>query len=228
MTYQFTFIDLFAGVGGFRFALQKLGGKCVFSSEIDKYAQQTYLANFGETPFGDITLPEIKSYIPSSFDVLCAGFPCQAFSIAGYRKGFLDVRGTLFFDIAQIVKKHRPKVILLENVKNLISHDKGNTLQTILRILEQELKYKVHYQVLNSMIHANIAQNRERIFMVAFDSKQVVNWHKFAFPKSVPLTTNIYDFLEHTKQEDIFYYAKNHKYYAQLDKAITKTDTIYQ
>ncbi|GJH40166.1 hypothetical protein RCZ04_07160 [Capnocytophaga sp. HP1101] len=106
------FIDLFAGVGGFRYALQNIGGECVFSSEWDKFAQQTYKLNYGEVPFGDITLQETKDNIPNEFDILCAGFPCQAFSIAGYQKGFEDIRGTLFFEIEEIARKHRPKVIL--------------------------------------------------------------------------------------------------------------------
>ena len=133
---NFTFIDLFAGVGGFHFALEQLSGKCVFASEIDMNAQKTYFANHGIMPFGDITLDEVKEKIPQKFDMLCAGFPCQAFSIAGYQKGFSDSRGTLFFDIEKIIKKHRPKVVFLENVKNLVSHDKGNTFKVILNILE--------------------------------------------------------------------------------------------
>lgn len=136
---KFTFIDLFAGIGGFRLAFQNLGGKCVFSSEWDKSAQKTYQANFGEVPFGDITKPETKKYIPDGFDILCAGFPCQAFSIAGKRGGFEDTRGTLFFDVAEIIKKKKPKAIFLENVKGLRSHDKGKTLETILNVLRNDL-----------------------------------------------------------------------------------------
>lgn len=139
---KITFIDLFAGIGGFRMAFENLGAKCVFSSEWDKHAQETYAQNYGEIPYGDITLQETKNAIPQDFDVLCAGFPCQAFSIAGYRKGFEDIRGTLFFDIEQIAQKHRPKVIFLENVKNLISHDKGNTFKVITSILEEENFYQ--------------------------------------------------------------------------------------
>lgn len=140
---KFKFIDLFAGIGGFRLALQNLGGKCVFSSEWDKKAQKTYRANFGETPFGDITKERIKKYIPDDFDVLCAGFPCQAFSIAGKRGGFEDTRGTLFFDVAEIIKRKQPKAIFLENVKGLKSHDKGKTLETILNVLRNDLGYFV-------------------------------------------------------------------------------------
>ncbi|MDL2331275.1 DNA (cytosine-5-)-methyltransferase, partial [Odoribacter sp. OttesenSCG-928-A06] len=145
---KFKFIDLFAGVGGFRLAFQNLGGECIYSSEWDKNAQKTYRANFGEIPFGDITKEQIKNCIPPQFDILCGGFPCQAFSIAGYRKGFSDTRGTLFFDIEQIIEKHKPKVVFLENVKNLVSHDKGKTFKVILEIIEKKLGYKAFYKVL--------------------------------------------------------------------------------
>lgn len=179
--YSFKFIDLFAGIGGFRLAMQNVGGKCVFTSEWEPSAKKTYRQNFGEVPFGDITKERVKNFIPKEFDVLCAGFPCQAFSIAGHRKGFADTRGTLFFDIEQIVEKHKPKVVFLENVKNLVSHDKGNTFKTIITILEKKLGYKVFTKVLNSMTHANIPQNRERIFIVAFDPNQVNNYADFKF-----------------------------------------------
>lgn len=226
--YTFQFIDLFAGIGGFRIALQNLGGKCVFSSEWDKNAQYTYRANFGETPFGDITKDDIKAYIPHKFDVLCAGFPCQAFSIAGKQKGFSDTRGTLFFDIEQIIEKHKPKVVFLENVKNLVSHNKGKTFKVILEILEQKLKYKVFYKVLNSMTHANVPQNRERIFIVAFDPKQIKNYKDFKFPDEIKLTKSIRNILGQGKKEDKYYYSKNHLYYTQLSEVITRKDTIYQ
>lgn len=225
---KFKFIDLFAGVGGFRLALQNSGGKCVYSSEWDINAKLTYKKNFGEIPFGDITLTETKNYIPQDFDILCAGFPCQAFSIAGYQKGFSDTRGTLFFDIEKIAEKHRPKVIFLENVKNLVSHDKGKTFKIILEILEEKLGYKVFHKVLNSMTHANIPQNRERIFIVAFDPKQVKNYKNFKFPNKIKLTKTIHDILENTKQEDKYYYSKTHPYYPEFTKMITKKDTVYQ
>lgn len=118
--YRFTFIDLFAGIGGFRMAFQNLGGKCVFSSEWDEQAKKTYLANYGEVPFGDITKERTKNFIPNDFDILCAGFPCQAFSLAGKRLGFAETRGTLFFDVADILKRHQPKAFFLENVKGLV------------------------------------------------------------------------------------------------------------
>ena len=132
MKNKITFIDLFAGIGGFRIALESLGGKCVFSSEWDKYAALTYKTNFKEEPAGDIT--KIKEDDIPSHDVLCGGFPCEAFSISGKRNGFNDARGTLFFDVARIATFHRPKAIFLENVKNLVTHDSGKTMETILEI----------------------------------------------------------------------------------------------
>jgi DNA (cytosine-5)-methyltransferase 1 len=226
--YSFKFIDLFAGIGGFRLALQNIGGKCVYTSEWENAAKKTYRENFGEIPFGDITKESTKNYIPNQFDLLCAGFPCQAFSIAGKRKGFADTRGTLFFDTEQIIAKHRPKVVFLENVKNLVSHDKGNTFKTIIEILEQKLGYKAYSSVLNSMTHANIPQNRERIFIVAFDPNQVKNWSKFKFPEKIELTKTIHDILEKGKQESKYYYQEEHKYYPELEKTMTSKDTVYQ
>uniref|UniRef100_UPI00404A6BF0 DNA cytosine methyltransferase n=1 Tax=Flavobacterium sp. TaxID=239 RepID=UPI00404A6BF0 len=179
--YSFKFIDLFAGIGGFRLALQNLGGKCVFTSEWDEYAKKTYRANFGETPFGDITKELTKSFIPDDFSVLCGGFPCQPFSHAGLKKGFEDTRGTLFFDVADIInrrlKKNNPiDIIFLENVKGLRNHDKGNTLKTILSSLD-ELGYDVSTEVLNSK-NFGIPQNRERIFIVAWlkEKKKAFNF----------------------------------------------------
>jgi DNA (cytosine-5)-methyltransferase 1 len=226
--YTFKFIDLFAGIGGFRIALQNTGGKCIYTSEWNKDAKITYKENFGETPFGDITRDQTKNYIPKDFDILCAGFPCQAFSIAGHRKGFADTRGTLFFDLEQIIESHRPKVVFLENVKNLISHDNGNTFKIIKETLEEKLKYKVYFKILNSMTHANIPQNRERIFIVAFDPKQVKNHSKFNFPNEIKLTKSIHDIIDSEKQEDCFYYPKTHKYYPELEKAMVSKDTVYQ
>jgi DNA (cytosine-5)-methyltransferase 1 len=226
--YTFEFIDLFAGIGGFRLALQNIGGKCVYTSEWDKAAKKTYRENFGEIPFGDITKESTKNYIPKEFDVLCAGFPCQAFSIAGNRKGFADTRGTLFFDVEKIIEKHRPKVVFLENVKNLVSHDKGKTFDVIIEILKEKLGYKVFSSVLNSMTHANIPQNRERIFIIAFDPKQVPNFQDFKFPEKIKLTKTIHDILENGKQEDRYYYPKDHQYYPELKKTMTSKDTVYQ
>lgn len=178
----FTFIDLFAGIGGFRMALQRLGGKCVFTSEWDKEAQKTYRANFGEIPFGDITKEETKSYIPNNFDILCAGFPCQAFSIAGKRGGFEDTRGTLFFDVAEIIRRKMPQAIFLENVKGLINHNKGKTLATILNVLRNDLGYFVtDPQIINAKLYG-VPQNRERVYIVGFRSDLNISSFKYPTP----------------------------------------------
>lgn len=178
---KFKFIDLFAGIGGFRLALQNLGGKCVFTSEWDKEAKRTYKANFGETPFGDITKEETKSYIPDGFDVLCAGFPCQAFSIAGKRGGFEDTRGTLFFDVAEIIKRKQPKAIFLENVKGLRNHNGGKTLATILNVLRNDLGYFVPEPQIVNAKDFGVPQNRERIYIVGFHPSTGIN--EFTYPK---------------------------------------------
>jgi DNA (cytosine-5)-methyltransferase 1 len=165
---KFKFIDLFAGIGGFRIAMQNLGGKCVFTSEWDEQAKKTYKANYGEVPFGDITKEETKEFIPDDFDVLCAGFPCQAFSIAGRRGGFEDTRGTLFFDVAEIIRRKKPKAIFLENVKGLRNHDRGKTLATILNVLREDLGYFVPQPKIINARDYGVPQNRERIFIVGF------------------------------------------------------------
>ncbi|MGL5032446.1 MAG: DNA cytosine methyltransferase, partial [Microcystaceae cyanobacterium] len=180
----FTFVDLFAGIGGFRIALNKLGGQCLFSSEIDKYSQQTYQLNFGDLPEGDITqIPANK--IPDH-DILTAGFPCQAFSIAGRRDGFEDSRGTLFFEIARIIKEKQPKAFFLENVKGLISHNQGKTLRVILEILRNDLHYFVpEPQVLNAK-DFGVPQNRERIFIVGFREDLEINTFEYPAPLLSP------------------------------------------
>ncbi|QUC06549.1 DNA (cytosine-5-)-methyltransferase [Aggregatibacter sp. oral taxon 513] len=164
---EFTFIDLFAGIGGFRIPLQELGGQCVFSSEFNSHAQKTYEMNFGEMPFGDITAIPLD-LIPQH-DVLCAGFPCQPFSISGKMKGFEDTRGTLIYNVFQIIEAKKPKVVFLENVKHLVYHDNKRTLQTIIRHLE-ELGYFVQAKVLNAT-DFGLPQNRERIIIIASQEK---------------------------------------------------------
>jgi DNA (cytosine-5)-methyltransferase 1 len=174
--------------------MQNLGGKCVFSSEWDKEAQKTYRANFGEVPFGDITKEKTKSFIPDGFDILCAGFPCQAFSIAGKRGGFEDTRGTLFFEVADIIKKHKPRAIFLENVKGLRNHDKGKTLETILNVLRDDLGYFVpEPQILNAK-DFGVPQNRERIFIVGF--RNDLNINEFNYPKSIGKKVHFKDIKE--------------------------------
>lgn len=200
---RFKFIDLFAGIGGFRLALQNLGGECIFSSEWDKNAKDTYEANFGERPFGDITQESTKNFIPKNFDVLCAGFPCQAFSIAGKRGGFEDTRGTLFFDVAEIIKKHRPKAIFLENVKGLRNHDKGKTLATILNVLREDLAYFVpEPQIINAK-DFGLPQNRERIFIVGF--RKDLGFKDFSYPKPLGVSPSISEIVEDSEVSVKYY-----------------------
>ena len=180
---NYNFIDLFAGIGGFHLALNSMGANCVFASEWDKYAAETYQENFHLKPFGDIT--QIKENDIPKHDILCGGFPCQAFSISGKQKGFEDTRGTLFFDIARIVDYHKPKVLLLENVKNLAKHDEGKTIKTIIKTLE-ELEYSVFTKVLNSS-NFGLPQNRERIYIVAFHKSLNSDNFKFPVPPNNPI-----------------------------------------
>lgn len=225
---KFSFIDLFAGMGGFRIAMQTQGGKCVFSSEWNEFAKKTYLANFGEVPFGDITKERTKSFIPEKFDILCAGFPCQPFSIAGVSKknslgratGFKDkTQGTLFFDVADIINRHRPKAFFLENVKNLTSHDKGNTFRVIKETLE-ELNYSIHYQVMDGQTY--VPQHRERIMIVGFDKNVFKGKEKFVFPEQHPATRAVKEILDpniedkYTLSDKLWTYLQN---YAEKHKA---------
>lgn len=225
------FIDLFAGVGGFHYAFNNKA-KCVFSSEWDKNARETYLANWGEdlqkenADFaGDITKVNYDK-LPN-FDILCGGFPCQAFSIAGKKLGFNDTRGTLFFNILEIVKAKKPRVVFLENVKNLTSHDKGNTFKVILASLE-ELGYLVHHKVLNGSTHGNVPQNRERIFIVAFKNKK--DFERFEFPKEEKRITQLKDVIDFNKKVDDKYYYKAEKseISKRISEGVNKEETIYQ
>ena len=197
---KFTFIDLFAGIGGFRLAFQSLGGKCVFTSEYNYFAQKTYEANFGEVPFGDIT--KINENEIPDHDILIAGFPCQPFSIAGVSKknalgrshGFKDeTQGTLFFDLARIIEAKKPKTFLLENVKNLLSHDKGRTFKVISNTLK-ELNYSIYYQVLDGKHF--VPQHRERIVIVGFSNEYFKGDEKFSFPEMPEPNHKIADILE--------------------------------
>ena len=177
---RFKQIDLFAGIGGIRQTFQKHGGYNVYSSEWDKFAQTTYRINYGEVPDGDITLVDEKD-IPDH-DILLAGFPCQPFSQAGLHKGFEDTRGTLFFDIARILKEKRPKAFMLENVKQLRGHDKGNTIKVILSVLDELNYYVPDPQILNGY-HFGLPQNRERIIIVGFNKDYLPeNFKEFEYP----------------------------------------------
>jgi DNA (cytosine-5)-methyltransferase 1 len=182
---------LFAGIGGIRLAFKSKFTECVYSSEWDKFAQQTYSANFKEIPDGDITLVNPRD-IPQ-FDLLLAGFPCQPFSNAGLKLGFEDTRGTLFFDVARIVKHHRPAMVLLENVKGFAKHDKGNTMRVVTATLEQ-LGYNVSSQILNAK-HFGLPQNRERIYIVAL-KRSLFGPTPFTFPKGSHRPTKLGNILE--------------------------------
>ncbi|MBQ8989867.1 MAG: DNA cytosine methyltransferase [Prevotella sp.] len=184
---KFTFIDLFAGIGGFRIAMQELGGKCVYSSEFDAQAQRTYFANYGDMPFGDITKEVTKSYIPDGFDILCGGFPCQAFSLAGKRLGFEDeTRGTLFFEIEDILRRKQPKAFFLENVKGLMIHKGGQTIKTILEHLDDAGYDVVPPQIVNAM-DFGVPQHRERVYIIGFRKDLHIDISKFKYPE--PQTT---------------------------------------
>ena len=212
-----TFIDLFCGIGGFRLALESVGARCVFSCDKDRQARKTYRANFGEEPAGDITTIEADS-IPD-FNILCAGFPCQPFSIAGKQRGFKDTRGTLFFEIARIVKEKQPEVLFLENVANLVRHDNGNTLAVIISTLD-ELGYDVHYQILNAA-HYGVAQIRERIYFVGFRKDLQI---AFSFPGPTMEDVAVEDFLE--PEADERYYLDNSIFtFYKPDTSVRQSDT---
>ena len=192
---QFRYIDLFAGIGGIRIPFQELGGRCVFTSEWDSFAQKTYKMNFGGEIYGDITKVNIEQDIPD-FDILLGGFPCQPFSQAGLHKGFSDTRGTLFFNIEEIIREKRPKAFLLENVKQLKGHDHGRTY----KVIEEHLR-ALNYTVTSAVLRAGdfgVPQNRERIYIVGFDKEYygLPDNYEFAFPEPPKIQTRLGDILE--------------------------------
>lgn len=202
MQSDFKFIDLFAGIGGMRIAFERVGGTCVFSSEWDEHCRVMYEANFGNKPFGDIT--KIKEEEIPNHDILTAGFPCQTFSIMGNQRGFSDIRGTLFFDIVRILKAKRPKAFLLENVKQLVSHNKGKTFKVILEHLNN-LGYHVHYKTLNGL-DFGVPQKRERIIIVGFQDNYL-----FKFPvKSNNINKKLSDILEDDQNIDKKYFLSDY------------------
>lgn len=224
-----TCASFFAGVGGIDKGFELAGFKTIYANEFDLNASETYKANFPEVQFSlsDIRDLDEKIDIPN-FDILLAGFPCQAFSVAGYRQGFNDEkgRGNLFFELARIIKEKKPNIIFLENVKNLVSHDDGNTFAIISDTLEK-LGYFVKSQVLNACNYGNIPQTRERIYIVCFRDKE--QYKNFEFPKPIKLDTKLYDVIDFkNKQENRYYYTSKCKFYDKLVEGITKTDTCYQ
>jgi DNA (cytosine-5)-methyltransferase 1 len=220
--------SFFAGVGGIDLAFEKQGFKTIYANEIDENAAKTYQNNFNIK----VDVRDIKNVLPDeipSFDILLAGFPCQAFSLAGYRKGFEDEkgRGTLFFEIERILKSKKPDIVFLENVKNLVGHDNGNTFRIILEKLNNT-GYYVKYQVLNGMTFGNVPQNRERIYIVGFRKKS--QYLKFEFPTPIPLNKKISDIVDFNNKKDERYYynQKNCSFYNNLKKDMVKKDTVYQ
>lgn len=195
-----TFADMFAGIGGFRLGLEKVGCKCVFSCEIDPVAKRVYKENFKDIPFDDVRKVQ-KDDLPD-FDILCAGFPCQPFSISGLRKGFKDNKnGNLFYEIIRIAKLKNPKILFLENVKNYARHDKGKTFKTTVNLIE-EIGYTPFYKIINSKYYG-VAQNRERFFIVAI-RKDIDKTFEFPEPEDYPIIT-LEDILEEHADEKLFY-----------------------
>lgn len=222
-------ISLFSGVGGIDLAFKKAGFETVYANEIDKNARETFKLNFPDVKLDSRDIREInKEDLPQDADIVISGFPCQSFSIAGYRKGFEDEKnGDLFFETLRIAKAVNAEIIFLENVKNLANHDNGKTFKIILEALESN-SYYVNYQVLNASEFGNVAQNRERIYVVAYKNKSYFS--KFSFPKPIALTRTIRDFIDFkTKQDSKYYYTpENFKYYDKLVDSMDDPTTIYQ
>lgn len=218
-------IDLFAGIGGLRIGFETAGFKTVYANDFDPYCKITYDLNFRDTKLDCDNIWNIINKDLPQFDLLLGGFPCQAFSIAGYKQGFQDKkgRGNLFFALADLIDKHKPQAFLLENVKNLASHDDGKTFEIILKTL-RDLKYYVDYEILNTMRYGNIPQNRERVYIVGF--KNLKHFNKFTFPGFMPLKTKIEDLLEDNIEEK--YYYDNKPLMARLKNYKFEQGKVYQ
>ena len=221
--------SFFAGVGGIDLGFEMAGIKTVYANEIDPYAAKTYALNF---PSVDLDQRDIRVILPEEippFDILLAGFPCQAFSIAGHRQGFLDEkgRGNLFFELVRIMKVKKPRVAFFENVKNLVHHDHGNTFKVICSELEK-LGYLISCKVMNAKEYGNIPQNRERIYIVAF--RDLVDYFYFSMPSPTPRTKTVRDIIDFSTPQDLcFYYTPvNCSFYSALEKDIKRHDTVYQ
>lgn len=261
MSYKLRIGSLFAGVGGICKAFEEAGAELIWANEIDKNACNTYRVNFKHKLFEDdihnlTKLENINQLEP--VDLVTSGFPCQAFSIAGYQKGFNDPRGNLFFETAKVIDHLRPKAFLLENVRNLVNHDKGRTFEVIKDVIINKLNYSFIPFILNSMDYGNIPQTRERIYIVGFrdeakydnfngvfkqyniklesEYRKLVNSRKktgiktldFKIPEPIKSTINIKDILDQEKQDDYYYYGEESRYYQQLSDTITSKESIYQ
>lgn len=217
--------SFFSGVGGIDLGFKNAGFDIVYANDINVKACETYFLNFGEIE--EKSIREIDIHSIPEFDVLVAGFPCQAFSIAGYRKGFSDDRGNLFFDLLKIIEARKPEIVFLENVKNLETHDGGNTFKVIKESLEAN-GYFVKHKVLNSKDYGNVPQNRERIYIVGFLNKN--SFSNFDFPSPTVLTKTIADIIKpkEKKEENHYYYNKNPKFYNMLLEAVDDDSSVYQ
>lgn len=225
-----TVAGFFSGTGGIELGLQQAGFAPVYSNEFDKYAGETHVLNFGEEHFQLEDINNVDFTLLPNPNMIVGGFPCQAFSIGGYRKGFDDEkgRGNLFFKIAEAVETQQPEIILLENVKHLVTHDKGNTFKVILETLTQ-LGYHTKWKILNAKNYGNIPQGRERVYIISFKDKQTAD--RFEFPEEIPLTTNVKDFIDYkNKVADKYYYTptKNAKMWTVLSAGVTDPDIVYQ
>lgn len=226
MDKEYTVASLFAGVGGIELGFKRSGFKVVWANEIDEKASVTYRLNHNHLLVTE-DLNNIKSDEIPDMDILLAGFPCQAFSVAGYRRGFKDERGNVFFQLARVIKDKKPSIIFLENVKNLVGHDNGNTFKVILDILHQ-YGYFIKTEVMNASDYGNIPQNRERIYIVGFLNEKQHN--NFDFPEPVELTKKLTDLIDFNNKVDEKYYYTREKYkcYDELEREMTNMDTLYQ
>jgi len=222
---SYTVGSMFAGIGGICLGFKNTGCTVVWANELDHHACETYRLNLGDKYLVEGDIYKVDTDDIPDLDILTAGFPCQAFSIAGYRKGFADERGVLFFEVMRVIKAKRPRVVFLENVKNLVTHDHGNTFKNITECLMGE-GYTLSYKVLNTSEYGNIPQNRERIYVVAFRNPSDAKG--FVFPDPIPPTVGIRDILSKGKQDDYYYYREDHPYYPKLTEVMKNRDTVYQ
>lgn len=220
--------SMFAGIGGICLGFRNAGCKLIWANEIDKFACTTYRENFGNDYLVEGDIKEINENTIPDVDILTAGFPCQAFSIAGYQKGFEDDRGNLFFDVLRVIKAKRPRIVFLENVKNLVSHDSGKTFKVIEDSLES-LEYKVWHQVCNTAEYGNVPQNRERVYIVCFREENDYNEFIKEEFKPIKLKDNIHRIIDvKDKKEEKYYYTEKSKYYEDLKQTMKNKNTVYQ
>lgn len=225
---KFSLASFFAGVGGIELGFEKTGEfSTVYANEFDKNAQITYAENFGRVKLDKRDIREVEAKDVPEVDVITGGFPCQAFSIAGYRKGFEDERGDLFFDLLRLIKNKNPRVIFIENVKNMVTHDHGNTFKVIREALAIN-GYHLSWKVLNSAEYGNIPQNRERIYIVGF--KDIRDFERFDFPEPIELKTTIHNIIDfnNEKNEDFYYRDGKQPFYDKIEDEITSKNSIYQ